>query len=49
MLRDGFKEVNEDIISENESIKEIRSEFEEDGNPIIVFINIQQIVQDARK
>ena len=49
MIRDGFREINEEIINENESIKEIRSKFEEDGNPIIVFINMKQIFQDAKE
>lgn len=47
--REGFMDVSEDIIKNNESLTKIRSEFEEEGNPIIAFINIKQLLEDASK
>ena len=47
--REGFMDVDEEVINNNESIKKIRSEYEEDGNPIIVYINLKKLLEDAKK
>lgn len=49
ILRDGFMDVDGEVINNNESLKKIRKEFDEEGNPIIAFIDIKKIIKDAKK
>lgn len=45
---DSFKDVDQEVIDNNKSLKKIRSNYKEDNNPIVVFVNVEKIFKDAK-
>lgn len=48
-IRNGFSEMDIDVINKNESLQKIRANYKEDNNPTIAFININKLLDEAQK